>query len=79
MRKCLEACKELKVTCPVKECRYWVLYPKDVNCIFESINQNGNMTLREIADRLKISFVRVKQIEDIALKKISHLFDKESI
>jgi len=79
MRKCLEACKELKVTCPVEECRYWVYYPKDANCIFESINQNGNMTLREVADRLKISFVRVKQIEDIVLKKISHLFDKESI
>ena len=79
MKKCLEVCKELKTACPIKECRYWVSYPKDANCIFESINQNGNMTLREVADRLKISFVRVKQIEDIALKKISHLFDKESI
>ena len=79
MRKCLQTCKELKIVCPVEECRYWVSYPKDTNCIFESISQNGNMTLREVADRLKISFVRVKQIEDKALKNISHLFDKESI
>ena len=79
MRKCLQTCKELNISCPVEKCRYWVLYPKDNNCTFESINKNGNMTLREIADRLKISFVRVKQIEDKALKKISHLLDKESI
>ena len=79
MRRCLQTCKELKVACPVEECRYWVSYSKDFNCIFESIKQNGNMTLREVADRLKISFVRVKQIEDSALKKISHLLDKESI
>ena len=79
MRKCLQTCKELKIACPVEECRYWIFYPKDINCIFESISRSGNMTLREIADRLKISFVRVKQIEDKALKKISHLLDKESI
>ena len=79
MRKCLQTCKELKIACPVEECRYWVSYPKDINCTFESISKNGNMTLREIADRLKISFVRVKQIEDKAVKKISHLLDKESI
>ena len=79
MRKCLQTCKELKIACPLEECRYWVLYPKDTNCTFESINQNGNMTLREVASRLQISFVRVKQIEDVSLKKISHLLDKESI
>tara|TARA_Y100000592_G_scaffold15530_1_gene22774 strand:- start:6618 stop:6740 length:123 start_codon:yes stop_codon:yes gene_type:complete len=30
------------------------------------------MTLREIGDRLKISFARVKQIESGALKKIKN-------
>tara|TARA_B100000287_G_C20614256_1_gene773349 strand:+ start:336 stop:575 length:240 start_codon:yes stop_codon:yes gene_type:complete len=79
MRKCLKTCKELKVECPVVECKYWVMYPKDNNCVLESINKNGNMTLREAAERLHISFVRVKQIEDQALKKISHLLEKESI
>ena len=79
MRKCLQTCKELSVSCPIEECRYWIAYPPENNCIFETVSRNGNMTLREAADRLGISFVRVKQIESKALKKISHLFDKESI
>jgi len=79
MRRCLQTCKELDVACPVAECRHWVMYPEDNNCTFEAINKNGNMTLREAAKRLHISFVRVKQIEDAALKKISHLLEKESI
>ena len=32
--------------------------------------QNGALTLREIAARLGVSFVRVKQIEEAAIKKI---------
>jgi len=79
MRRCLRTCKDMNVACPIEECRYWVSYPSEHNCTFESVDKNGNMTLREVADRLKVSFVRVKQIEDKALKKISHLFDKESI
>ena len=43
------------------------------NCLFESIKRNDAMTLREAGDRLGISYVRVKQIQDKALKKISHL------
>ncbi len=79
MRKCLLTCKELDVSCPIKECKYWISYPKEHNCTFETIYRNGNMTLREVGDRLNISFVRVKQIQDKALKKISHLLKKESI
>jgi DNA-directed RNA polymerase sigma subunit (sigma70/sigma32) len=30
----------------------------------------GNMTLREVADRLGVSFVRIKQIEEKALNKL---------
>jgi stress response protein YsnF len=79
MKKCLQTCKELEVSCPVKECRYWIRYPSELNCTLESINQNYNMTLREAAERLEISFVRVKQIEDAALKKIGRLLKKQSI
>jgi DNA-directed RNA polymerase sigma subunit (sigma70/sigma32) len=74
MRECLEACRRLDVSCPNKDCRHWIDYAEEKNCIFESVSRNGNMTLREIADRLGISFVRVKQIQDKTLKKISHLF-----
>tara|TARA_A100001391_G_C4969072_1_gene252166 strand:+ start:253 stop:492 length:240 start_codon:yes stop_codon:yes gene_type:complete len=79
MKECLSACKRLDVNCPVVECRNWINFPKEKNCLLESVNINGPLTLRQTADRLKISFVRVKQIEDKALKKISHFFEKESI
>ena len=73
MKKCLEKCIELSVTCPAQDCRYWVDYPSDNNCVLDTVNKYGDLTLRETADRLGISYVRVKQIEDKALKKISHL------
>jgi hypothetical protein len=73
MIKCLEACKKLNVGCPVKDCRYWINYEGEKNCSFESIDRHDSMTLREVGDRLGISYVRVKQIQDKALKKISHL------
>jgi len=79
MRKCLQTCKELNVTCPIKECRYWLDYPLENNCVLETVRVNGSMSLRECADRLDISFVRVKQIQDKALKKISLLLKDEAI
>lgn len=79
MKKCLQTCKNLNVPCPVQECRYWIEYSAELNCTLESVHRNGSMTLREVGERLGVSFVRVKQIEDKTLKKISHLLDKESI
>ena len=79
MKMCLEACKKLNVTCPIQKCRYWINYPAEKNCTFQTIENNCQMTLREAADRLGISFVRVKQIQDNALKKISHLLKDEAI
>ena len=73
MKKCLRVCHELDVSCPVKECRYWIDYKQEKNCIFESIRRNDSMTLREVGERLNISYVRVKQIQDKTLKKIGHL------
>ena len=79
MKKCLKKCQELDVTCPIKDCRYWINFKEDFNCALCSIEHNGSMTLREIADRLGVSFVRVKQIQDKSIKKIGLFFDKESI
>jgi len=79
MRKCLEKCIELQVSCPVKDCRYWVSYESEMNCCLRSVDENGSMTLREVADRLGVSFVRVKQIQDKSIKKIGLFFDKDSI
>jgi|TARA_R110000851_G_scaffold211699_1_gene364358 DNA-directed RNA polymerase sigma subunit (sigma70/sigma32) len=75
MRKCLETCKRLDVTCPVKECRYWINHGEDLNCTLEAVNVNGPMTLREVGDRLDLSYVRIKQIEDKILLKIKKHFE----
>ena len=79
MRACLTTCRKINVACPINECRYWIDYPDDRNCTFETIANHDFLTLREAADRLGISYVRVKQIEDKALKKISHLLKDEAI
>ena len=65
MKKCLQTCKELETACPINECRYWVNYPQDSNCTFETIEKYGNLTLREVADRLDLSYVRIKQIKGV--------------
>ena len=60
---CLEKCKELDVSCPNEECRMWIPHEKEYNCVHETVRRNGNLTLREIAERLNLSFVRIKQIQ----------------
>jgi len=70
--KCLNTCKKLDVPCPIKECRMWIDYKKDYNCVHETVFQHGSLTLREVADRLGVSFVRVKQIEDKAREKLKN-------
>ena len=77
--ECLDTCKRLGVPCPVTECRQHIDYAEDLNCTLEAVSKHGNMTLRESASRLGISFVRVKQIEDAVLKKIGRFFEKDSI
>ena len=70
LRPCSRKCNELDVECPVEECRLWINYPDEKNCALISINEHDSMTLREIGERLGISFARVKQIEQKALAKI---------
>tara|TARA_R100000008_G_C3572025_1_gene162779 strand:+ start:516 stop:740 length:225 start_codon:yes stop_codon:yes gene_type:complete len=74
MISCLETCKKLGTSCPIKECRYWIDYEAENNCVFETVSANGPLTLREAAERLGMSYVRVKQIQDKALQKIKKLF-----
>ena len=54
---------------PKEKC--WIDYPEDNNCVYCSVDRHGSMTLDEISKRLKISLVRVSQIEKEALKKLS--------
>ena len=81
MRKCLKTCKHLKIECPVNECRHWIDYEDDSNCTLIAVenHEDGKMTLREVSSRLGVSFVRVKQIEDSAIKKLSMYNKKNKI
>lgn len=71
MKKCVEKCMTLKVSCPNQECRMWIDSEKNLNCCNVAIDNNGEMDLRQIGEILGISFVRVKQIQDKAIQKIS--------
>jgi predicted transcriptional regulator len=73
MKNCCDCCVINDTACPMKNCKYWIKYKDDLNCSLIAIEKHGSMTLREVSERLGISFVRVKQIQDKALKKLSNL------
>jgi hypothetical protein len=77
MKSCCNACVVNNVDCPIKDCKYWINYKDDLNCSLIAIEKNGPMTLREIADRLGLSFVRIKQIQDKAIRRFMTSVDKE--
>lgn len=70
--QCSRDCIRHQKKCSNIACKHFINYKDEYNCCLISINRNGRMTLREIGDRLKISFARVKQIESAALKKIKN-------
>lgn len=78
--KCLKACRSSRKACRRDDCRLWINYSEDLNCVLEAVSNNNDngMTLREVAKRLNVSFVRVKQIEDKAMKKLTKFAKKMS-
>ena len=70
MRECTKKCIANKKECTEKKCRAWISYKKDFNCSNVAIERHGDMTLAEIAKRLNLSIVRIKQIQDKALQKL---------
>tara|TARA_R110002012_G_scaffold177665_1_gene342524 strand:+ start:201 stop:455 length:255 start_codon:yes stop_codon:yes gene_type:complete len=77
MRSCKVATIMKNKSCDQCDCRLWIDYEEDLNCTLIAAEKNGPMNLREVADRLGISFVRVKQIQDTAMQKLS--LKKESL
>jgi hypothetical protein len=75
--ECSKRCLELGVSCPVGDCRDWIDCEEDVNCTSVAVAKHGNMTLREVAERLHVSFVRIKQIEDKTLEKLQRGLSRE--
>ena len=70
MRECAKLCHKLDVSCPNTDCRMYLDYEDDLNCTLVAVEKHGAMTLRDLAPRLGVSFVRVKQIEDTIMKKL---------
>jgi len=70
MKECLEECLLKDKICSQKDCRSWIKYKDDFNCSLLSIKKHGNLTLEEVAHRLDLSIVRIKQIQDKALQKL---------
>jgi len=75
--RCMTACKRSKVSCPNSECKHWIDYEEDLNCTLVAVDKHeGGLTLREIGERLRISFVRVCQIEKAAVQKLKKRIEK---
>ena len=70
MKICADVCKKDNNRCENKECRMWSDYEEDLNCTEIAVDKNGTMTLKEVGQRLGVSYVRVSQIEKDALNKI---------
>ena len=69
----MECIRKKKKNSPCAECkcRHWINYNEDNNCCLISVDKHGTLTLREVAERLGVSYVRIKQIQDKAISKIS--------
>lgn len=67
---CTSECKECNKPCEREACRNWMQYPDDLNCTIIAVEKNGPMTLEQVSERLGMTLVRVKQIQDGALTKV---------
>lgn len=70
LKECAQACVDDRTSCNKEDCMHWIKFGEDHNCDLVSIKKHGPLTLRQVGERLGVSYVRIKQIEDAALKKI---------
>jgi len=76
--KCKEKCLLKNKACKQSSCKHWLDYKQDLNCSLITVERHGPLTLREVAERLHISYVRVKQIQDKAIVKIFKKISREN-
>ena len=77
MNDCVEQTLSSCYPCTNTKCDYYIDYEKDLNCTFVCVKKNGALTLRDVSERLGVSYVRVKQIEEKAMKKIEKYFNSK--
>jgi len=73
----MKNCLRMNKICENEDCRQWINFKKDLNCALIAIEENGAMTLKQVSDRLDISFVRVKQIQDKTIEKLAKRIKKD--
>jgi len=72
LTECAIKCRRTQKPCSEKSCRKWIDYEDEMNCCLISINEKkGCLTLMETGERLGLSFVRIRQIEKMAIEKLS--------
>ncbi len=68
---CFEIHERWKLGCDQTRCRNWMNYDEDLNCAVVCARKNENgLSLREVAERMGVSFPRISQIEHAAFKKL---------
>ena len=66
---CFEVHEKWRLPCDQSECRNFMNYEEDLNCSVVCARKNENgLSLREVADRMGVSFPRISQIEHAALR-----------
>ena len=73
MIECAQMCKDLEVSSPNKECRQWMDFEEDLNCVRIASHKHGDMTLSQVGERLGLTSARIQQIEKGALAKMKKL------
>lgn len=77
---CFEVHEKWNLPCDQGECRNFINYEGDLNCALVCARKNDNgLSLREVADRMGVSFPRISQIEHGAFKKLkaAGVFEEE--
>ena len=73
---CAKQCRDKRKGCENTDCRMWIDFESEQNCCLISIEEktkdgkDKGLTLHEVAERLDINYLKVRQIEINAMKKL---------